>query len=128
MTAPELRDDSPILPSAVLWRRVYPDHRYIHQEPDGSYRASSLAFDDGPDGDPMSMYLAAEALDQEVVLAGHVTFGLASITAEVLPENRQIIVRDPTDIPGHVLVIGDKPHRVRQELAKAADLVRAPQL
>lgn len=128
MIDPELRDDSTIPPSAVLWRRVYPDHRYIHQEPDGSYRASSLAFDDGPDGDPMSMHLAAEALDQEVVLAGHDTFGLASLTAQVLRDNRLIIVRDPTDIPGHVLVIGDKPHRVRQKLAKAADLVRVPQL
>jgi hypothetical protein len=128
MIDPEPQDDLSIAPTAVLWRRIYPDHRYIHQEPDGKYRASSLAFDDGPYGDPMSMFLAAEALDERVVLAGHDTFGLASLTAQVIRENHQIIVRDPADIPGHVLVIGEKTHRVRQRFAKAADLIRLPQL
>lgn len=124
----EPQDDLTILSTAVLWRRIYPAHRYIHQQPGGNYRASSLAFDDGPDGDPMLMYLASEALDEKVVLAGHDMFGLASLTAQVLRENHQIIVRDPADIAGHVLVVGEKPHRVRQKFAKAADLIRFPQL
>ena len=127
MTDPRPQDDLSIDHAAVLWRRIYPDRSYVHKEADGSYRSSSLAFDDSPDGDPMSMFLAAEAPNVEAVLAGHETFGLASLTAEILRANGQIIVRDRSEIPGHVVVIGEKPHPVRRALVKAANLIRLPE-
>lgn len=121
----EAADDLTILPTAELWRRIFPDNDFIHTEPNGDIRASSLAFTDNG-SDPMSMFLAAEAKDLTTVLEGHPGFGVASLTAEVLRSNRQIIVRDPHAIPGHVLVIGPKSSSTRKRLAKAATILWPP--
>jgi hypothetical protein len=116
----DYRDDPTIADDAELWRRIPPWH-IILDENIGDIRPSSAAFEDDPDGAPMSAYLGNECKDPQIALAGHEGFGLVAITAKMARECNQIIVRQPvTGPPGHVVVVGKKTDSVRKKFARAA--------
>jgi hypothetical protein len=124
--AGEPRDDASIPDDAELWRRIPPWH--IHDDVKlGRVRPASAAFDDDPDGQPMSVTLGAESSGPEYVLAGHERFALAAITAGQARACGLRVVRDPLpDNPAHALVIGRKTESVMRRLARGAAWVVPP--
>ncbi|MGH9840415.1 MAG: hypothetical protein ACREEM_16675 [Blastocatellia bacterium] len=116
----DYKDDPTISDDADLWRRIPPWH-FILDENLGDIRPSSAAFDDDPDGAPMSAYLAEECKEPQIVLVNHDGFGLVAITAKLARECNQLIARQPVPgPPGHIVVVGKKTDSVRKKLARAA--------
>lgn len=118
-----LVDDASIPDEALLLRRVPLNPQGVILDKNGPvrWRPSSLAFKDAQ----MSAFLANEAsVDQ--IMHGYPNFALAAITAKLARDHGQMIVRRPTDIPGHVEVIGHKSHSVLAQFAKEAIWVRPP--
>ena len=75
----------------------------------------------------MSVVIASEAGEPSVVLAGHEGYGLVAVKAGIVRSCGQIVVRDPLPgAPWHALVIGNKTHAVRSQLAKAVEWVKLP--
>src|SRR3712207_1691650 len=98
MVGPEYVDDDTIGPDDLLWRRVPDWPELIKRESTDRHRVTSAAFDDDADGDPMSVFLAAET-SIDAVLEGHEGYGVVAITAGFvrgLPQ-RQIVFRSPHD-------------------------------
>ncbi len=125
-----LTDDSTIGDEAALWRRVPPWH-FVYDANLGRWRPSSAAFDNDPDGHPMSVVLGdqvvSEGRDTGDVVAGHAGFALASLTAGLARSEGQGVTRDPLpDEPAHALVFGNKSKSVQRRLAKGASWVIAP--
>lgn len=123
-------DDPTILDGAELWRRIPPWH-FIKDENLGQIRPSKAAFDNHPNGSPMSVVLAdvvAEAgRGPDAVLAGHKGFALAAITARLARECQQGIAREPLpDEPAHAMVFGKKTDGVKKRLARGAHWVVPP--
>jgi hypothetical protein len=97
----------------------------------GRWRPTSAAFDDHPDGSPMSVHLAsvldARGLAVATILAGHDRYAVASIIVALARANGQGICRKPKDDdPAHAEVFGPKPASIRKKFAKASDWVIAP--
>jgi len=123
------RDDPTISNEAELLRRI-PRWHIVSDDNTNERRPSSAAFDNDKDG-PMSVTLADElkrgGRSLESALAGHTGFALASITAGLVRECQQGIVRDPTpDEPAHALVFGKKTGSVRKKLSRSARWVIPP--
>lgn len=109
-------DDLSIAGDAVLWRRV-PDHHFVQK--DGTIRPSSAAFDDDPDGDPMSTVLARPGRDPFPVLLGNDHWALAGVAVALVRELGWVVRRQPTpEEPDHVVVIGNKTHGRRKRVAR----------
>jgi len=126
VTTPEHLDDATIPDEADLWRRIPPWHFVLDQN-SGQIRPSSAAFDNDPNGSPMSVVLGAESSGPEAVLAGHSGFALASFTAGLARECHQGIARDPLpEEPAHALVFGPKTKAVRRRLARESVWVIPP--
>lgn len=126
---PAYEDDATIGPAAQLWRRIPSNH--IVPDGNGGRRISSAAFQDHPNGTPMSVVLGDEVLaakrDPTEVIAGHEGFGLASVTAGLARLLNQGIARRPLPSePAHAEVFGDKPRSVSRKFAKAASWVIEP--
>jgi hypothetical protein len=123
-------DDLTVPNEAQLLRRI-PRVHFIKDEISGRVRPSSAAFDNDPDGSPMSVVLA-DVLPQighspADVLTGHEGYALASIAAGLARECGQGVARDPLpEEPAHALVFGEKPRRIRRNLAKGACWVIPP--
>jgi hypothetical protein len=124
MTDPQgfYRDDPTIVNDAPIWRRIPPRH-IVFDENIGKWRPSSAAFEDHPDGSPMSVVLGQEVLDQgrtvDSFLEGHQGFGLACFSAGLARENRQGVMRKPLlDEPAHAEVFGKKTGAVKKAFAK----------
>jgi hypothetical protein len=118
------QDDATILDDHALLRRIPPQH-LVPDHNTRRIRISSAAFEDDRDGDPMSILLAETLRDlgqsPDAALAGHPDFGLASLTARLVREKGQIVVRRPEEgDPAHGLVVGHKPASVRKAFARAA--------
>jgi len=123
------KDDPTIPDKAELLRRIPPWH-FIPDENQGLVRPSSAAFADDKDG-PMSVTLAEELTKEgrslDSVLVGHGDFALASITAGLVRECEQGIVRAPTDDePAHALVFGKKTKSIQRKLVKGARWIIPP--
>ena len=123
-------DDKSILDDAELWRRIPPLH-VVEDKNRGGKRISSAAFEDHPDGTPMSVVLGQEVLaagrDALSVIAGHDNFCLAHVTAGLARSLNQGIVRKPLDDePAHAEVFGKKTHGVRKRFARAAVWIIGP--
>ena len=119
-------DDPTIPDEAEIWRRIPPWHFY-HDDTLGRMRPTKAAFDDDPDGEPMSAILATEAGDPTAALAGHEGFALAAVTAGVARQCGLMIVRDPLpEEPAHVLIVGHKTAGIMRRLARAAQWVVLP--
>ena len=122
-------DDPTIPDNAILWRWIPPWH-FTYDRRERRWRPSSAAFEDDPDGDPMSVVIAAESHGPEAALTGpHQDYGLAAISARLVHERGQIIVRAPTaEEPAHAYVVGDKRESTRKAFARQAVWVVRPPL
>ena len=121
-------DDPTIHKEAELWRRIPPwDDYIVYDQRQERWRPSSMAFEDDADGQPMSVFLAAETPGPDTVLAGHAEYGLTSITAGLARECQQGIARDPLpDQPAHAVVFGKKTSSVKRRLARESKWVVPP--
>jgi hypothetical protein len=123
-------DDPSIPPEERLLRRV-PHWHFVNDRNLARQRPSSAAFEDHPNGSPMSVHLESVlvglGLRIDSVLAGHPHFALASISAAVARANGQGICRrpEPRD-PAHAEVFGPKSGSVRRRFAKLAEWVIPP--
>jgi hypothetical protein len=119
------RDDQTIANDDPLWRRLIPD--WVSPGADGQPVISSAAFQNSPDGSPMSVTLGRDCQSHERAIGRHLGYGLASLTAGLVRGHRQVVCRDPQpEDAAHALVEGDKPRSVRKALARAAVLLVAP--
>lgn len=106
--------------TAFLWRRIPPWH-YKFEENAGDFRPTTAAFEDNPDGQPMSAYIADECAQPENALAGHDGYGLVAIPISVLKAKNMKIVRQEVEGPrGHVGVVGKKTDGVRKAIKRAS--------
>jgi hypothetical protein len=114
----DLPPDDPSIPNeATLWRRV-PDRHFV-TDASGSIRPSSAAFDDDPDGDPMSTVLARPDRDPFPVLLGNGGWALAAINVGLIRELGWIVERRPEpEEPDHVVVVGNKTQGQRKRVAR----------
>ena len=127
METKEYRDDPTIPNAAELLRRI-PRQHLVRDPERGCYRISSAAFDDHPNGSPMSVLLAdvmrEEGRGPEAALTGHVDFSLVSITAGLARQCNQGVARDPLPTePAHAVVFGNKTRSVRKRFANEAQWV-----
>ncbi|MBM4092888.1 MAG: hypothetical protein FJ276_26295 [Planctomycetes bacterium] len=124
-------DDLTISDASPLWRRIPPWH-FVFDQNLGRVRPSTAAFEDHPDGTPMSVVLGDEVLgaarEPQSVLTGHEGFGLVTFPAKVARANGQAIVRKPLDAePAHAEVFGKKTTAVKKAFVKASEwIVRPP--
>jgi hypothetical protein len=121
-------DDDPTIPDeAILWRRV-PSIHWVMDSRTLTRRPSSAAFEDHPDGSPMSAALAAEMTGPEELLQGLPTFGIVAFTAGFARrECQQSVVRDPApDKPWHVHVVGRKTDGVRKRFCRNSVTIKVP--
>ena len=130
MSDENYENDATIEDDEILLRRIYPGF-WVYDKNLGKMRPASHAFNDHRNGSPMSVHLssvlAEHGLESKVVLEGHEGFALASITAGLVRQCDQVIVRKPlTDDPAHAEVIGNKTPGVRKELARNAVWVFPP--
>jgi hypothetical protein len=126
-TGGEPADDPSILADDPLWRRVHPT-QVIFDKNQGVHRPSSSAFDDHPNGTPMSIVLGKDALAKgrtgDDLLAKFDGYSLAAITAKDARASKQVVYRAPVpDEPDHGEVKGDKPKAVQRSFAKLAKWV-----
>lgn len=118
----ERLDDPSILSDDPLWRRIHPS-QVVPDPKSGGLRPSSSAFNDHPNGTPMSVVLGKEVLaadrTSENVLQDHPGFSLASLTAGLVRHHQQLVYRLPVDDePAHAEVKGNKPKSACREFAK----------
>ena len=89
-------------------------------------RIYSSAFDNRSGTDRMSVNRMRLSSAEET-LCGHPSYGVASLTADVIYKENQQILHTPTeDNVAHCDVVGTKPKSVRRRLRNAARLVVAP--
>lgn len=123
-------DDKSIDDDSELWRRIPPWH-LVEDKNRGGKRISKAAFEDHPDGSPMSVVLGAEVLaagrDPQSVISGHDDFCLAALTAGLARSLNQGITRKPlANEPAHAEVFGKKTDGVRKRFARAAIWIIEP--
>ena len=126
----EYSDDPTILDEAEPWRRIPPWH-FVKDENVGQMRPSKAAFDNHPNGSPMSVVLADVVTESGrgpgAVLTGHEGFALAVITAGLARSCEQGIAREPIpDEPAHAVVFGRKTDSVKKRLARGSHWVVPP--
>jgi len=121
----------PIANDAVLFRRIPP----VFRQADGGTRPSSNAFDDSPDGSPMSVYVESILLtigrSYVDVVVGHDGYGLVSFTADKV-RALDWDVRlggaaegDPLGL-AHAGVLGKKTHSKQAKIARTCTKVVWP--
>jgi len=129
-TSVPLEDDKSISDNSQLWRRIPPWH-IVDDKNLGRKRISKAAFEDHPNGSPMSVVLGDEVLaasrQPSSVVAGHPDFCLAAVSAGVARLLKQGISRRPLEEePAHAEVFGNKTDSVRKGFAKAAVWIIGP--
>ena len=123
-------DDPSIADKAPLWRRIPPWH-FVYDDNLGRVRPSRAAFENHPDGTPMSVALGEDVLNAgrtaESVIAGNESFGLVSFPAGLARAKDQGVMRKPTaEEPAHAEVFGKKTGSVKKAIAKECEWVVAP--
>lgn len=126
----DYRDDPTILDDAALWRRIPPWH-FVPDKNLGVVRPSSAAFENDPDGSPMSIFLAeiVERAGREAdsTLVGHTGFALSTFTAGLARHCKQGVAPDPEpDEPAHAVVFGKKTKSIRRDLVKGSEWLIPP--
>lgn len=124
-------DDPTIVDAAALWRRIPPWH-FVQDGNTGCLRPSSAAFENHPNGSPMSVVLGdqvvASGRSPHEIIAGHPGFALAAFNAGLARECDQGVMRDPLpEEPAHAIVFGEKPKKIARRIAKSAAWVIAPE-
>jgi hypothetical protein len=130
MPSADYSDDHTILDTVALYRRI-PPQWVVLDENLGRVRPTSQAFQNSPNGTPMSVALSDVLFElgrtPESLLTGLEGFGLASITAGLARGCGQGIKRDPTpEEPAHALVFGKKTASVKNRFAKECQWVIQP--
>jgi len=130
MAGPSFEDDATIPDEADLWRRIHPSW-VIPDQNIGSLRVSSAAFDDSPDGSPLSMLLAdivrETGRSESDVLVGFQDYSLAALKAADARTNGQKVSPTPTKgEPAHVSVAGPKTKSTKRGMARASRWVVQP--
>lgn len=126
----QYEDDATILDGEVLLRRIPPWH-FLFDKNLNRWRPKSAAFDDHPNGSPMSVSLK-EVMERDGrtasdAVSGHSGFGLVSFTAGFTRKCEQGVARDPRpDDAAHAVVFGPKPKSVQRKLAKEAAWIVLP--
>ena len=123
-------DDPTISDDAALWRRIPPWH-FVFDKNRGRWRAASAAFENHPNGTPMSVLLATlmqrENRGPRQALGGLGDYALASITAGLVRRCEQGVAHEPLpDEPAHGVVFGNKTKSVRRRFAREAEWVIPP--
>lgn len=125
-----VEDDLTISDGDKLLRRI-PSSWRVRDHSRGSWRPTSQAFNDHPNGSSMSVHLLC-VLEQsgnaaESVLEGHEGFGLVAITVKLVRDCGQAIRRVPApNDPAHAEVVGPKTQSVRRRLARGATWLVEP--
>jgi len=123
-------NDPTVGDATELLRRI-PDRHFFFDLKLGRVRPSSAAFEDDEDGDPMSVYrrdvIESEGVGLQRVMAGHLGFGLASLTAGQVRSKLQTVFPDPLpEESSHAKVCGQKTNAVRRWFASQAAWVIPP--
>lgn len=123
-------DDLSILDTEDLWRNIPPFHIVLDKNT-GAKRISKAAFEDHPNGSPMSVTLGSEVINAgrqpTDVLANLSGFCLASVKAFVVRSLGQGIVRKPLPFePAHAEVFGKKTDSIRKNMATQATWIIGP--
>jgi len=111
-------DDRTTSDGVELLRRIPPRHFHFDENL-GRLRPSSAAFEDDPDGDPMSVYrrdvIESEAGDVRRVVIGHQGYAVVSLTAGQVRSKRQTVFPDPLpEESSHAKVCGPKTKATRR--------------
>jgi len=118
-------DDPAIADDVDLWRRILP-RWVVRDENTGELRLSSAAFDDSPDGSPMSVIIEKIAMAQQItpakVLSGYDGYSLCAFTAGAARALELRIATRPEvrGEPAHGFVVGKKTGSVKKQLRKAS--------
>jgi hypothetical protein len=130
MSSAEYIDDPSIKDEDKLWRRIPPRHVFKDENLQKT-RPSSAAFEDHPNGSPMSVFVErlvreADSSEMEVML-GHEEYALVAITAGFCRKlNLKISLEPHPDTPGHAVVFGNKTGSVKRKLAMEAIWIIPP--
>lgn len=123
-------DDSNIEADDQLFRRIpYQPAMIIRDDRLGVWRPTSAAFQDHPDGSPMSVDIASEMeahnLTPQDCLHGHEsTHALAAISVGIVRSIGLGVLKVPLDSnAAHGQVTGRKSRKNRKELARASDWI-----
>lgn len=112
-------DDPNVSNEEILYRRVRREQWHWAEG-----RPQSGAFDDSPDGSPMSVALhslmVGAGMKPEDLLSGHPEFGLVKFTAELVRSLSLAVTAKPpiAGEPAHGLVAGKKTLARKRRLAK----------
>jgi hypothetical protein len=128
--ARDFPDDPNVADATALLRRIPPWHFYFDSKR-GARRASSAAFEDDDDGDPMSVYrrdvIEAEGGHVERVMQGHPGYALASVTAAQVRLKNQTVFPDPLrEESSHTKICGPKTGSIKRWFASHAVWVIPP--
>lgn len=123
-------DDPDIPDDERLLRRIPPRH-FVFDKKRGRWRPSSAAFEDDPDGGPMSVYLEGRLIDAHLALVGHASYALSAITAGLARELNQVVEPAPLADPhpaahAHAHVVGTKTKSISRRFALCAGWVVPP--
>lgn len=122
-------DDPTIEDQDELLRRIFPCW-WVFDKNLGHLRPTSQAFKNHRDGSQMSVYLQKEleehGLSPESVLTENEGFALASITAGLVRQCEQGVMRRPDIDLAHAEVFGEKTGSVRRKFAENAVWVVPP--
>lgn len=126
--------DDPDIPDDTLLLRRIVTHKPGWVAKDGAtgaLRPSSGAFEDHPNGTPMSVVLENKLREAgrplEDALSGHDGFALAAITAgQARALGLRVAVDPQDDEPAHGIVIGKKTQGIKRKLARAAQWIVPP--
>lgn len=125
-----LEDDKSISDESPLWRRI-PHWHIVDDKNSGRKRISKAAFQDHPNGSPMSVVLGDEVLaagrQPSSIISGYEGFHLACVSAGLARSLKQGVVRSPLETePAHAEVFGKKTESVSRGFAKAAVWIIGP--
>lgn len=120
---PPRQDDPTIRDDELLWRRILPE--WVHVNPDGSTRPSSVAFIDRRSGE-VSVH-RAELTDLDLVRAVRPTDSVVEVTAGFVRSLGCIIAADPKpDDPSHALICPSPSKAIARKLAEHARWIIQP--
>lgn len=132
MSDEQYTDDPTISGDSILWRRIIKE-QIVEDQNRGIKRPSSAAFNNHPNGTPMSVALEdvfykETSKNPSDYLKGHDNVvALASFTAGFARELKQGITRSPLpNEPAHAEVFGEKPRRIRKAFANKSQWVIPP--
>lgn len=116
-------DDSTIRNDEVIWRRVH-EYQVVYDDNLKRKRPSSASFNQDGKENPVSVYIASEAISSQTVMQGGKEKFLVSLPVSSIRQLGLGIIRDSsTGSPGHALLIGRKTGSMLNRMVKAASWV-----